>query len=149
MPVFATADQEVGPALSPDGRWLAYTVSGLQSGAQVFVRPFPNANLGQWQISFEGGSEPRWGHSGHELFYRDAIGDLIAVEVRTSPTFAIVSRQVLFSTRGYFRLSNHFGYEVMPGDQRFVVLPFGGLDERGGDLILSQHWSQILERGGR
>ena len=149
VPLFPTPDQETGPALSPDGRWLAYTSSGIQSGAQVYVRPFPNTNLGQWQVSFEGGSEPRWGHSGRELFYRDAIGDLIAVEVRTSPTFAIVSRRSLFSTRAYFRLGNHFGYEVIPGDQRFVVLPFGGLDERGGDLILVQHWSQEVERAFR
>ncbi len=147
--LFPTPDQETGPALSPDGRWLAYTSSGLQSGAQVYVRPFPNATLGQWQVSFEGGSEPRWGHSGHELFYRDAIGDMIAVEVRTSPTFAIVSRRSLFSTRAYFRLGNHFGYEVAPGDERFVVLPFGGLDERGGDLILVQHWTQDVKRAFR
>ncbi|MEP6745047.1 MAG: protein kinase, partial [Gemmatimonadota bacterium] len=146
VPVFTSPDQETGPALSLDGRWLAYTAAGLQSGAQIYVRPFPNSTLGQWQVSFEGGSEPRWSHSGRELFYRDAIGDLIAVEIRTSPTFAIVSRRVLFSTRAYFRIGNHFGYEVMPGDQRFVVLPFGGLDERGGDLILVQHWSQDVAR---
>ena len=148
-PLFTTPDQENGPALSPDGKWLAYTTVGAQSAAQVYVRPFPNAYMGQWQISFDGGSEPRWGHSGHELFYRDAIGDMIAVEVRTSPTFAVVSRKSLFSTRAYFRVGNHYGYEVLPGDQRFVVLPFGGLDERGGDLILVQHWTQDVKRAFR
>lgn len=59
---------EIAPRLSADGRWLAYqsTESGRQ---EVYVRAFPGPG-GKWQISTNGGSEPRWSGRGTELFYR-------------------------------------------------------------------------------
>ncbi len=59
---------EMGPHLSPDGRWLAY--QSAESGRQeVYVRPFPNSG-GKWQISTQGGAEPKWSRRGMEIFYR-------------------------------------------------------------------------------
>jgi serine/threonine-protein kinase len=59
---------EVAPALSPDGRWLAY--SSDESGRpEIYVRPFPELT-GRWQISEDGGMAPRWSPDGRELFYR-------------------------------------------------------------------------------
>ncbi|HYL36063.1 MAG TPA: protein kinase [Bryobacteraceae bacterium] len=46
------------PALSPDGRWLAY--SSDESGTrQIYVRAFPDKG-GKWQISNSGGVYPMW-----------------------------------------------------------------------------------------
>ena len=42
------------PALSPDGRWLAYE-SDESGGNEIFVRPFPNIDGGKWQVSPAGG----------------------------------------------------------------------------------------------
>lgn len=61
--------------LSPDGKWLAY--SSDESGRlEVYVIPFrPSASVdnalasGRWQISTEGGSQPRWSRTGSELFF--------------------------------------------------------------------------------
>ncbi|MEO5617538.1 MAG: protein kinase [Candidatus Eisenbacteria bacterium] len=61
---------ELSPRLSPDGRWLAY--HSTESGRpEVYVRPFPGPG-GKWQLSTEGGAEPRWSRKGTELFYRRA-----------------------------------------------------------------------------
>ena len=79
--------EEVGIALSPDGRWLAYA-SNESGRFQVYVRPFPDVNAGRWQISVNGGNEPHWAHSGRELFFRDEKGNLVAMAVTTSPGFA-------------------------------------------------------------
>jgi len=59
---------EVGPALSPDGRWLAYC-SDESGRPEVYVRPFPGLG-GRWQISDAGGMSPRWSPDGREMFYR-------------------------------------------------------------------------------
>ncbi len=58
------------PAVSRDGRWLAY-ISNETGRDAVFVRPFPNVTDGKWQISNEGGVEPVWAHNGRELFFGD------------------------------------------------------------------------------
>ena len=55
------------PQFSPDGRWIAF--SSADSGAsQIYVVPFPGPG-GKWQVSTDGGAEPRWSKTGHELFF--------------------------------------------------------------------------------
>ena len=71
VPLVATPFTELGPALSPDGRWLAY--SSDESGREeVYVRPFPDVDSGRVPISTGGGSNLRWANSGTELFFVDA-----------------------------------------------------------------------------
>jgi hypothetical protein len=64
-----------GTDLSPDGKWLAYT-SDESGRLEVYVIPFePLASpanalaAGRWQISTEGGAQPRWSRTGKELFF--------------------------------------------------------------------------------
>jgi hypothetical protein len=60
------------PSFSPDGRWLAYQ-SNESGKDEVYVRAFPPPSSGQggkWQVSNNGGGEPRWSRNGHELLYR-------------------------------------------------------------------------------
>ena len=45
---------EIQPRFSPDGRWIAYR-SNESGSNEIYVRPFPNANAGKWQISSAGG----------------------------------------------------------------------------------------------
>ena len=66
-PFLQTAADERAPALSPDGRWMAY--SSNESGTfEVYVRAFPDTG-GKWQISNSGGTYPMWSRTGHELFF--------------------------------------------------------------------------------
>jgi len=67
VPLVATAANESGAKVSPDGRWLAYQSS--ESGAdEVYVRTFPALGGGKWQVS-AGGIAPRWSRDGRELYY--------------------------------------------------------------------------------
>ena len=45
--VASPASQEIGPALSPDGKWLAYA-SNESGRYEVYVRPYPDVNGGRW-----------------------------------------------------------------------------------------------------
>ena len=48
------------PALSPDGRWLAY-YAVEQGGPRIYVRPFPHVdNGGPWNVSLDLGVQPVW-----------------------------------------------------------------------------------------
>ena len=74
FPVLQTIAVETNPALSPDGKWLAFESS--QTGRpEVMVTPFPqtasavDANAPRWQVSTQGGSRPRWSGDGRSLLY--------------------------------------------------------------------------------
>ena len=79
------------PALSPDGRWLAYD-SDVAGRPEVFVRPFPAGN-GSWQISHGGGVSAIWSPRGDEILYqRDNGGtDRWLMAARVTPTAAGIS----------------------------------------------------------
>ena len=57
------------PAISPDGRWMAYD-SDEAGRVEVYVQSFPNPSLKRWKISPTYGSEPLWTRGGRELVYR-------------------------------------------------------------------------------
>ena len=60
VPLVTGPFAEASPALSPDGRWLAY-VSNESGNLEVYVRPFPDVSRGRWQVSTGGGSAPTLG----------------------------------------------------------------------------------------
>lgn len=67
-PYLVTQFNETQAQFSPDGHWVVYT-SDETGTKEVYVRPFPTASGGKWQISNGGGNEPRWRRDGKELFY--------------------------------------------------------------------------------
>ncbi|HEU4990529.1 MAG TPA: protein kinase [Gemmatimonadaceae bacterium] len=139
VPLAATPADELGPALSPDGRWLAY--SSNRSGAQqVYVQPFPNAGGQLWQVSSGPGGSPQWSHDGRRIFYQGDNGRLFAADVSTSPTFRVTRTQVLFSGP-YFRYPYYHEYAVAPDDKHFVMLqiPPAAMGQ-GARLIEMRHW---------
>jgi len=121
VPVAASAFTELNPALSPDGRWLAYTSN--ESGInEVYVRPFPDATGGRWQVSNGGGSEPRWSRTGRELFYLDVDLHLNAIQVQPTATFATGGRASLFDASNFVITSFHQSYEVAPDGRSFYFI---------------------------
>jgi Tol biopolymer transport system component len=56
-PLLDTEFAEGNPAISPDGRWIAYE-SDESGRFEVYVRPFPAVDEGKWVISRAGGTRP-------------------------------------------------------------------------------------------
>ena len=79
-----TVFAEAHPVVSPGGRWLAYA-SDESGRREVYVRSFLEPG-GRWQISTEGGTEPRWDPAGKEVCYRRG-DEMWAVFVTTEPSF--------------------------------------------------------------
>ena len=143
VPLVATEFMERSPALSADGRWLAYE-SDASGRSEIYVRPFPDVGSALVQVSTNGGTEPVWAHSGRELFYRTASDDLIAVEVDTEQSVFVAGRQeVLFTLGGYLNGSGHQQYVLTPDDRRFVFLRIG--DSQMTDLIVVENWFEELD----
>ena len=143
VPLVVTKFTEVAPALSPDGRWLAYT-SNETGQFEIYVVPFPNTGAAKWAISAAGGTEPLWSHSGRELFYRDASQNFVAVEVETRPTFSIDRSTVLFSAARFDSYNFAPLYAVAPDDRRFIMsrpAEIGTPDK----LIFVENWFEELK----
>ncbi len=112
---------ESAPALSPEGKWLAYQ-SDETGRMEVYVRPYPGPGA-RVPVSLHGGTEAAWAHSGRELFFRS--GDsLMAAAVALSPSFAVTGRRRLF-TGSFVSGDTYREYDVAPDDQHFVMLSGG------------------------
>ena len=144
-------DSEFGeqrPAVSPDGRWLAYE-SNESGQYEIYVRPFPNVDDGKWPISTDGGREPQWSPDRRELFYL-APGNLMVAQIETEPTFSRSTPESALSTGGYVLPGNTARrYDISP-DGRFLMLKLPTAEttdgERSPELIFVQNWFEELQR---
>jgi hypothetical protein len=141
-PLAGAPFEVVRARLSPDGQWLAYDSNAEIS--QIYVRPFPNVDDGSWQISTDGGTQPVWGRRGDELFYRDVKGAMVAVPVRTSPTFSADRPKTLFDRR-YVAQGSGWNYDVAP-DGRFLMIKDVEEDRASTSLVVVWNWADELRR---
>ena len=109
------------PALSPDGKWVAYASDEMAGRNQIYVRPFPGPG-GKWQVSTDGGRFPEWSPAGDELFYTNLNANLMAVHYKVKGEAFIRGEErvkfphpisILFSLRNY---------STAPDGKQFVAL---------------------------
>src|SRR5262249_19061484 len=100
---------------------------------------------GNWKISTDGGSEPVWSRDGRELFYLAPDGKLMAVPVRTAPTFDADAPRALFTIhrREPVATLDLFSYDVSPDGQRFLVNTEAG-EESAPPLTVVLNWASQL-----
>jgi hypothetical protein len=72
-------------------------------------------------VSRNGGVEPVWSRDGRQLFYRGSK-KFVAANVTTSPTFSVLSREVLFDDSFVPASAPHANYDVSPDGKHFLVL---------------------------
>ena len=95
VPYLQTEFAEVMGQFSPDGRWVAYA-SNESGRSEIYVQPYP-ADGGKWQVSTDGGIQPRWRADGKELFYLTADDRVMAAEIEAGETFQPGVPHMLFS----------------------------------------------------
>ncbi len=128
-------DWELDPALSPDGRWLAYSANS--NSLEVFVTNFPSPD-GKWQISLNGGGKPRWSADGGKLFYVDSRDNVVSVDVDGSgKSFRVGKATQLFRLRAERTGSS---YDVFNDGKRFLVNARLG-DNYVPSMVLIQNWN--------
>ena len=119
-PVVVTKADELNPAVSPDGRWLAYS-SNASGQEEVYLTPFPNGGA-RFQVSTAGGSSPVWARNGRELFYVDGKQMLVATDIDESRANPAGSSHTLFDAGRYFHDAQGQSFDVAPDGSRFLVI---------------------------
>lgn len=143
---------EQAPALSRDGRWLAYS-SNETGRHEIFVRPFPEVDTGKWQVSDGGGIQPVWAHNGRELFFADPETRELkaAAFTTTSTTFQRARVTTLFVGPQDFRFDetttgNSQFYDVAPDDERFLMARRSGANDATTSFVVVQNFFEELKR---
>ena len=138
---------EDAPALSPDGRWIAYQ-SDESGQNNIYVQPFPNIGDGKWQVSTNGGSDPVWSPDGRHLFFVTFPLRMMVAEVETDPTFSPGTPTEAFDLTAYAAFGGGRRYDFAPDGERFILRRIGGLQTPDGDsfngLIFVENWFQEL-----
>ncbi len=143
--ILQSPSNETGPALSPDGHWLAY-VSDESGRNEVYVIPFTSVSGAQArrQVSTDGGTEPLWNPEGNEIFYR--AGDRMMVSrVSVAANFQAGPPQVLFEGAYDTGRESRPAYDTAHG-RRFLMVRTNDSDSvpTGFDIVLN--WYEDLKR---
>jgi Tol biopolymer transport system component len=133
-----TPASETGASLSPDGRWLAYTVSEGGEGA-LYVQSFPEPGA-KYQVPVEDVVACGWYQGGDELLALNSKNQVFAVPVAISRGVQLGPARLLFGIPPPSFLAG-----VAPDGQRFLT---GTFDPRAGgsSLEVVLGWRRLLEK---
>jgi len=139
-------EAQLAPALSPDGKWLAYTM-GEGTKQRIYVSPFPNASTAHLLVADRYARDPVWSTRGTELFYIDVgTQSIVAVPVTTTPVLSFGTPKPLFDVRSVGSLTGR--YALSRDDSRFLMMRSvgGPAAER---LTVVENWTQDLAKARR
>jgi hypothetical protein len=142
VPLVTTPAQELHPAPSPDGRWLAYA-SNESGNFEVYVRPFPETSAAKWQVSTAGGAEPAWSKDGRRLFYINGRSEMVSAEVSAGSTFTLGRQRSLFSVSPFNRTGPIPSYSLAPDGEHFLMVREGESTQQS-ELIVAENWIETL-----
>ena len=121
--------REALPRFSPDSRWVAYR-SDESGSNEIYVRPFPAAGGGKWQISQGGGLYALWSKNSHELFYETLDNRIMVVDYTVDGSAFVPGKPREWSDKQLF-FAGTSNLDLAPDGKRFAVLALPDAEEPG------------------
>jgi Tol biopolymer transport system component len=132
-----------GTDLSPDGKWLAYT-SNESGRLELYVLPFDThassdtaGASGRWQISTEGGDQPRWSPRSDELFFTNPSRTTLYVATIKAPAGKFESGGV----QKLFDLPLHPAWSFYDIGPKGNIYMFRYVGRQSSPLTILLNWS--------
>jgi eukaryotic-like serine/threonine-protein kinase len=123
-PLLETGFDKFQARVSPHSDFVAYSTN--ESGTyQIVVQTFPDASGGKWQITADGGVEPKWRRDGRELYYLNLDGKLMSVAIG-GPPFTATRPVELFQTPltvNRAQPTRDRRYDIAPDGRFLMVIP--------------------------
>jgi serine/threonine protein kinase/Tol biopolymer transport system component len=130
------------PQFSPDGRWIAYCSDETGIG-EVYVRRFPEVNLGKWAVSSGGGVQPRWRADGREILYIHPPNQLVSAPIDTrGAKFQVGKPMPLFAQNVPWSPTVRYQYALSSDGRRILANVLAEEDDRSIEVLL--HWDSLL-----
>ena len=131
---------EMSPAISPDGRFLAYTSNEGGTTNEVYVQALPGPGR-RVRLSINGGTEPLWAGRGNTLYFR---GPSRIMQVTLSTTLDIVKRDSLFlDAMDRAPNSSRRNWDLMPNGHEFLMVQWRATDQ----VSVVVGWERLIGRG--
>jgi serine/threonine-protein kinase len=118
--VLKTASGSPFPAVSPNGKWLAYG-DAQGGGYEVYVRAFPD-NGTKVQISNAGGLMPMWSRTGRQIFYRTEDQRIMVVDYTEKAGAFVPEKPRLWSGMKLADTGGALNLDLAPDGKRFIAL---------------------------
>ena len=139
-PFINSPDNDHSPAISPDGRWIAYT-SSKTGREEIYITPYPGPGPHEL-VSKEGGVGAIWSPDGHELFYREG-SKMMAVSVKTEPTLYLGTPEVKFEGQYYYHNGWIPYYDIHPEGDKFLMVKRDELSLNQINIVMN--WFEELK----
>jgi hypothetical protein len=137
-PLLETPFMVAWPAVSPDGRWIAYT--SLEAGREeTYVASFPDL-AGRKRVSLEGGDQAVWKGDSSELYYLTESRAIASVEIVERDGLPDPGAEVIV-IQASVDLAR---FDMTPDAQRFLVLRRNEEQIRPVSHLIT-HWEGLLE----
>src|SRR5579864_537054 len=142
FPIVQTVFDDIRPAVSPDGKWMAY--QNNESGRmEVYITAFPDGGA-KWQVSSNGGTDAKWRGDGKEFYFLDSADNMMAVDVSTANrAIRLGVPHVLFQVVGAQRQSGP--YDAAADGKKFLINS-GNPQEGNEPVTLVQNWPAELKK---
>lgn len=131
QPYVTTAFNQAYGAISPDGRWAAYA-SDESGKFDIYVDAFPKPGS-RVRVTTAGGTEPRWGRTGSELYFRRGSEIHLASLRLAGNTLEVSGLDRLFDAGAPVR-----SYDVSPDGRFLLNLP--AQMNTSSAITLIHHW---------
>ncbi len=138
---------ELSPALSPDGKWLAYAADDTGS-LEIYVQPFAldGRPVDRKRVSTTGGRMPVWRRDGAELFFIATDSSLMATSVKASDAgFEFTTPKALFATRVLDYRNAFHEFDISPDGQRFLIGTLVG-DTKAPPPTVVLNWPALVKK---
>ena len=136
-PITSARKTRMTPAVSPDGRWLAY--SGDEAEAmQVFVRRYPDGP--DVRVSRDGGIEPLWSPDSRELLFRSRSGEQVFGVLISGLERPVAGEPRLLFSGPYPVTGLSFQsrqWDITPDGRRFVIREMDVLHTRNAAAMVT------------
>jgi dipeptidyl aminopeptidase/acylaminoacyl peptidase len=113
-PVLSSNVMEFDPAVSPDGKWLAYAADST-GDSEIYVMSLGGGDPRPIRISTNGGGSPQWRGDGREIVYSTAQGAIVSAVPGAS------GRWDDATTHELFRVPDLQRFAILPDGQSFLV----------------------------
>jgi Tol biopolymer transport system component len=134
---------EAAGQFSPDGKWIAFHSDASRRFEVYIASTIPGG--GEWQVSTDGGLNPRWRSDGRGLYYLTSDKTMMAVDVTAGPPFAIGTPRALFRERRLITNNRETSFAPATDGHGFLAVLTTG-DDTASPITVVTDWQAAYAR---